>query len=300
VAFAAWEALQTSLTNLTPIKVLDQILTPYEASLLTRTRAPVTQLLNLRRLRAAFGHLPIASIDQQMLDDYGRQHGIKPQSLRRTITTLNAAFAYAHKDRKLTLAECLKFRLPAPGAPRTWFLDKDEEAEFHARAMGDSLGKARLTTVTKLVALALDTGARLSAMTDLTWAQIDLKTNSIDFRVPGVAYPKNKKRVKIAIRARLRPLIERAWRERTPGEATFLDHRKADLVFAKWLRAQDDWRGTPFAKAHVHGFRHTFITLLSRAGKLSLGEIAKLVGDTERMISDVYSHHRESHTITDF
>jgi integrase len=300
VAFAAWEAAQTALTNLTPIKVLDQILTPYEVSLLARTRRPETQLINLKALRQALGRMPIESIDRQTLDDYARRRGLKPQSLRRAVAVLNAAFQFNFDDGKLPLAEMRKFKLPPNGAVRTWFLDREQEEEFYARAMGDSIGKPRLTTITKLVGLALDTGTRLDMMCRLTWDRIDLKTSTIDFRIPGEPMPKNKKRVKIAIRKRLRPLIERAHRERGANEVFFLDHRKADLLFVKWLKAQKDWARTHFAKAHVHGFRHTFITLLSRHSSLSLGEIASLVGDTEHTISKHYSHHRESHTITDF
>ncbi len=299
LAFAAWEAAQNQVAQSTPVRILDQILTPYESALKARVRRPETALTNVRQMRTAFGHLPIATIDAATLLDYQRQQRIQPQTLRRIIATLNAAFTFAFKDGKLPLAEMRKFPLPPTGARRTWFLDEDQEPVFHARAMGDSIGKAKLTAVTKLVALGLDTGARLGAMKELTWDRIDLKHNTIDFNVPGVATPKNKRRVKISIRKRLRPLLERAYRERDANETFFLP-ASADEALRRWLDEQEDWSDAHFAGAHVHGFRHTFISLLVRNSPLTLGDIASLVGDTTRMIDEVYGHLRKSHTITDF
>ena len=300
VAFAAWQAQITAQTApASPVKILDQILTPYETALRGRERKALTNLGEIHRLRQALGHLPIETLNNATMEEYRRQRGVKPQSLRRTVGVLNAAFHDAFKEGVIVLTERRVFRLPEAGPRREWFLDEEQAPIFRARAMEDSDGRP-LTTISKLVALGLDTGARCTAMQELEYDRIDLKLGLINFKVPGVKYPRNKRRVAIPIRKSLRPVLERAFDERGPDDRYFLGPN-VERRFRAWVNAQSDWKGAHYEKAHIHGFRHTFISLLMRnRPDLTLSDIGALVGDTARMIEDVYGHFRKAAQIKDF
>ena len=295
VAFEAWKATQAKISSVAAVTILDEILEPYEHMLQAKAHPPRTFLRNAKILRAAIGHAPIGQIDTKLLNDFAAARGIKPQSLRSYVGTLNAAFNFQAHEGKINLAEKRRFKLPQKAPPRDHWLRKEEAEEVYARAMGESIGKAKLKDITLLVALAMDTGARAEALAGLTWDRVQLDTSLIDFRDPNYA-PKNKRRVAIRIAKRLQPLLERARRERDLTQDTVLRVQDVSKLFKTWIRSVPEWRGTRIAKTRLHSLRHTFATLLIVERSFPLDRVASLLGDTLKTVSEVYGHLLPSHT----
>jgi integrase len=291
VAFDAWQATQVQLTRASAVRILNEILDPYEAMLLAKGDPRMTYLNNIRFLRPFLGHTPIALIDTKLLNAFAKARGLKPVTLRSYVGTLNAAMQFAVHEGLLTLAEQRRFKLPPRSQPRDFTLQRDEVEELLARAHAESADTPRLKEITLLVALAVHTGARRGALIDLTWDRVDLKANTIDFRIPGRTVV-NKKRVKIKIFKRLRPILERAWTERESDTGPVLT-RWIGEAFTPWVR-NIQWERPRIAKAHLHALRHTFATRLIIDCHVPLDMVASLLGDSLATVSSTYAHLRAS------
>lgn len=289
VAFAAWQTTQTQLNAVSATKVLDELLAPYEESLRARDMPARCYLTNINALRPALGHTPISQVNRGLLNAFGKARGYKQETLRSYIGVINRAFRFAVSEGIIELHEQRRLELPARGAPRSFYLRQDEADAFYARAMAESEGKQELTEITKLVAIAMDTGARRQAILDLTWDRIDLRANTIDFNVPGRVV-KNKRRVKIQIFKRLRPLLVRAHAERKSDYARVIEPERVDRLFAEWVASIPEWKGGRIANTTLHTLRHTFATLLILERKVPLAHVASLLGDNLNTVSNVYAH----------
>ena len=105
----------------------------------------------------------------------------------------------------------------------------------------------------------------------------------------------NKKRVKIKIFKRLRPILELAYdRARASdigaGALTQLDLGEA---FVPWVQGIT-WERPRIAKAHLHALRHTFATRLIIDHRAPLDMVASLLGDSLATVSSTYAHLRAS------
>lgn len=256
-----------------------------------------TQLVALERLMREFGGFRISSIDQHLLGLYTKGRDVSPSTIRREFTALLAAFHYAVKTRALDPRHVPYIPLPPEAAPRDRWLTEEQENEFHALAMGLSAGKPRLDPITLFVAIALDTGARKSAILGLTWNRIlTYPTMTIDFRERGNAAPKNKRRVVVPIANRLLPTLERAARDAQKygghgkGYVSLTEPRlfPANMDFQKrfsrWVKT------TPYSWVTPHVMRHTMATRLLQNG-VSIWLTAGILGDTPATVVRVYGHH---------
>lgn len=204
-------------------------------------------------------------------------------TLRRELLVLRAALNRGVRVRLLEAGDNPHIDLPAEGAPRHLFLDEKQEHEFHELALrSGSVGK--LSRVARFVSVALNTGARKGAIAGLTWDRVDLVGGLIDFRDPGRGASK-KRRVAVPINNRLKPVLERAYHERT--DEYVIGRGSIRSTYETWVA------GTPYPWVTPHVMRHTFGTLLARAG-VPIWEIAGLMGNTPEVAARNYLHHDPS------
>jgi integrase len=249
-----------------------------------------TQLGCVRQLKGFWDTYPVEDICPEAVLEYRDSRGVAEGTLRRELNVLVAALNWGARHGKIKSAPPVD--LPAEGAPRAVFLDEALEGELWALATASAYKMTgRLTRVGRFIAIALDTGARKSAIEGLTWDRVDLVRGVIDFRDPAMRATK-KRRVATPIPARLLPVLQRAYAER--GQSKFvLDHdgsiRKSFESFMTTHQFEDV---TP------HILKHTRITLLLRAG-VSIWDVSALTGTSPKTIQDVYGHHATDSRLRD-
>ncbi|MCA3248717.1 MAG: site-specific integrase [Azospirillum sp.] len=215
---------------------------------------------------------------------------IKPGTLRRELTTLQAALQLAVREARLINAPTVT--LPAVPPPRERWLSSEE-----ANALLDAAdGHVRL-----FIELGLSTGARTAAILDLTWPQIDLVHNRIDFNPPGRPQT-TKRRPFVKINAPLHAALTRA-REAAKVEAEkakrppcpyVVNYCGARIGSVKRALARAitkaglPTRGWDRVTAHV--LRHTFATWSAQAGE-PMHDIAGALGLSQPRTLEIYAHH---------
>lgn len=241
--------------------------------------------VNLKKL---FGGLTPRQITQEHVDDYEAQRlcgqiGRKAVSstTRRELGALLAAirFCTVGHARSVHPDDVPRIKLPLQGAPRDRWL-KEEEVERFFAAMRAQREGHRISRHERFAAIALATGARHSAIVQLTWDRVDFDARSIDFRDPKLRETR-KKRAVVPISDELQALLVQAFAERTGNFV--LDH--PGEVKSSITRAA--------ARAGLTGitpnvFRHTAASHLARGGT-PLWIVAKLLGNSVRMVDRVYA-----------
>jgi len=241
-----------------------------------------TQRFSLQPIRAGLGTLHPRDITPEHLKLYRRGYrvGMKDETIRRELGALSAVLNWAVKTGTLS-GQLPHIPLPPKGQPRRVFLTEEQEAVFYAHAMGDSVGKRRLSRLTLFVGLALDTAARKEAIQDLTWDRVDLGANMIDYRNPALPET-NKKRAVVPISTRLAPLLHRAKSESVGRYVVgFKDIRR---TFDRWVAF------TPYPWVTPHDMRRTWATLAVRAG-VPLWEVAQVLADDPETVARHYAVH---------
>jgi integrase len=279
---AVFEAQLTQAVHAARGPTIKDILDEYEKVLNTRPHAKSNHYC-LRHLEQHLGPLSPADIDRTTIAKYLADRGVMPATVRRELAVLVAAFNEAVRLKMIKRDDVPSVALPPSSPPRDKWLNEEQESEFYALACGHSIGKPRLHRVTRFVCIALDTGQRSEAIRQLRWSQVDFQAGIIDFRIKTKAAASRKKQAVVPISARLRPLLEQAYAERTNDFV--VDHpgwiNKVFKAFAS--RAGYGWV-TP------HVCRHTAATLMLRAG-VEIWEAAGVLGNSPAVVASVYGHH---------
>lgn len=242
---------------------------------------------SLKPVEKHFGSMLPEDIQDNDISRYRRTRSktVVGSTIRRELGALLAALNFNVKKRRLDAQSVPDVDLPPPGAPRDLWLNETQAQEFLALAYGTSIGQERLSRVTRFVAIALGVGARKSAIEGLTWDRVDMELGVFDFRDPGVRVS-NKRRVATPFPDHLRPLLERAYRERI--DDFVVDARNTRKTFETFLAT------TPYPWATAHVLRHTWGTLAARRG-VPIWEIAGVLGDDEQTVRKNYLHHCPDH-----
>ena len=249
------------------------------------------QKWNLVAPKRILGHWPPEVIDALECDVFAgmrRTEGVSDSTIRRELGAVRAALNWGAKRYKTLKVGQVDTSIVKDGQARTFLLDEQEEAQFYQSAMAMSSPSGRLERITRFVALALDTAARKEAIETLTWDRVDLIAGTVDYRDP-MKPPSRKRRTVVPISKRLRPVLERAHRERTGPWV--LDHpgdiRSAYETFVGGLPGR-------LSEALPHDLRRTWATLAARAG-VSLWDIAGVLGDSIETVTKHYAHHCPGH-----
>jgi len=253
-------------------------------------------------LQPHFGVLAVSEVNQAAVDAYemkrttgrlGRR--VKPQTVRKELAQLVAMLNFcADPRRKMFSATLLeKWNLPPNGEARDRWLRMEEMQRLLSAAARMRRGE-KLSRGERFLWIALETAARKEAILDLTWDRVDFETNTIHFDVPGRVKTK-KRRAAVSISRALRPVLERAYREREND--LVMGNKGSIWATVQWIAIEAGFseqakveRGKKPKATGIspHVLRHTAATHMARAG-VPLWTIAKVLGNTLAMVERVYA-----------
>lgn len=239
------------------------------------------------RIAAAWTHLGAAlgdkAVSELTVSDEARyiaarrKAGIAPATIRVEVATFRAVLNHAVRQRIISADDVPPFGpLPPDSPPRDRWLKDDEVDRLFAAAKENR-------RVWLFLNLALETGARRTAICDLRWDQVDWQTGVIHYLPPGVAQTR-KRRASVPMSKRLRHVMEAAGAER--GNDPYVIGRGGRINEALRLVAQR--AGVSGVTPHV--LRHTAATRMARRG-VPLWLIAKVLGNTVEQVEKTYAKH---------
>ena len=160
---------------------------------------------------------------------------------------------------------------PPPSKPRDRFITKEQR---------ETLLEAIETPHVRLfVILALTTGARMSAILDLTWERVDLDTGTIDFNPAGRDIT-NKRRTVVPINEQARKALDEA-RKGAMTDYVIEYAGKRVLSVKKAVAAASRRSGVPCSP---HVFRHSAARWMAEAD-VSMERIAQYLGHTSTRVT---------------
>lgn len=202
-----------------------------------------------------------------------RRKPVSDGTIAREVVTLRAALRWAVKQK--WIAKDPYVEAPASSPPRERWLSRDEAARL--------LLECRMPHVRLFVALGLYTAARAGALFGLRWEQVDLERGMINFD----AGRGNKRRNPIPIADALRPYLLEARAGATTGHV--LEHGGKPISSIK-NGFNAACRRARLDDVTPHTLRHTAATWMVE-GRVPVDEIARFLGNTEKMIEKVYGKH---------
>lgn len=241
-----------------------------------------------RHLAPHFGAIGVSDLTQRHVDRYvalrtsGRLgRAAQPQTCRKELAVLIAVLNYVSSPRvkRLPASSVPKLVLPADAEPRDRWLNTDELQRLFAAAR-TLRPDARLSRGERFMWIALETAARLTAILELTWDRVDLAAGVIHFDVPGRRRT-TKRRAAVSISSSLRPVLERAYRERVGDRV--LDHGGP-----VWRELQSIAGAAGVEGVSPHVFRHSAATAMARNG-VPLWKVAKTLGNSLAVTEKSYA-----------
>jgi integrase len=245
-----------------------------------------------RRLKIHFGHLTVAGLTDDVVEDYvdKREEGeigrpAVPGTVRTELSYIVSMLNWcSHPKRKPPLLKRSDVPLidlpPASEARDRWLRLPEIQAVLDAA--GELRDGERLSKGERFLWLALETCARKTAIQELQWNRVDFETKVIDYNVPGRKRTK-KKRAVVPISDALLPVLQRAYEER---ESDFVIDQTADI----WRNVKAIAARAVVEGVSPHVLRHTGATHMARRG-IPLWQIAGVLGNSLAMVEKVYAKH---------
>lgn len=239
-----------------------------------------------------FGDLTLPLVSADKVEEYIvlRQDGdigsceAAPSTIRGELSRLQTCFNWcADPKRKIIgVADVPLFDLPPGSPPRDRWLRASEVQTLRRAAVAMRSG-GRSTRVERFLWLALETGARLMAILELTWDRVDFELGTIDYRVPGRRVTK-KRRAVVPVSSALRPVLERAHAERET------EYVCDGLSLSIWRSVKAVAKHAGIEGVSPHVLRHTAATLMLRRG-VPIWQVAGILADTVATVEKAYGHH---------
>ena len=225
-------------------------------------------------LRPHFGGHDIGAITPQIVLDYTarRCERVQPATVRRELIIFKAALRFAWRRGWLPAVPSLP--VPSAAPPRQRVLDAAEILR-----LADACASDRALSL--FLAIALATGARRTAICELTWDRVDLDRGIVDLRAPHPRAARRKNRAVAPIPPSLVELLRVI-----PRDGPRLIAVTPGTIGARLRRAAST-AGLDGISAHV--LRHTVATELLRHVPLVIA--SRMLGHRSVAITEqVYGH----------
>lgn len=217
---------------------------------------------------------------------------VSEATIKQEFTTLRAAIRFCVKYKKIPKSIEPIFPTQKSGKPRSVWLTEDELPQY-LQAANHVGGPAK-----RFVYIAAFSAARKTSIELLRWRHIDFRGNLIRYdQIPELQEENNKRKVPVPLNPHLKDFLKRELEDGGHLPDDFIiSIRSIEYHIAKISRrAFENTQNPKFLKVSPHVFRHTWATLAARSGKVSLWEIAGILGDTYKTVETNYLHHCPSH-----
>lgn len=172
--------------------------------------------------------------------------------------------------------------IPPASAPRDRYLSREEVETL--------LSAIDTPHVRLFVILALTTGARMSALLDLTWDRVDFDRGIIDLNPPG-RHKTNKRRTVVPMNKRAREALEEAHKGRLSDFV--IEHGGKPIASVKKAIRMAAARSGVQCSPHV--FRHTAAVRMAEAD-VPMTKIAQYLGHTSVKVTEqTYARYSPSY-----
>jgi integrase len=225
-----------------------------------------------KQAKATFGHLRPDQITRDLCRAYRDQRyraGRKPNTVRKELEVVRAALNFHKKG------ESAVFELPSPPPPKERYLSRQE-----ARAL--LKGARKFPHVRAFIALSLATGARQSALLELTWDRVDFARKRISLALGDAGDESRKRRATV-------PMNKRALRYlRVLNEAKTCNHviewgGHRVLSVKKGFKAACDRAGLENITPHI--LRHTAASWMAESG-VDMFRISRYLGHSDTKVTE--------------
>lgn len=222
-----------------------------------------------KRLEPVFGHRLGTDISKDDCRDYaklrqrqGAASGTAKTELEYLRACLNLRYGRGHN----------RVWTPPASAPRERFLTREE--------LDKLLEHVRTPHVRLFIVLAIATGARMQAILDLQWDQIDFKHRTINFNAPGREQT-NKRRPVVPLNARAYSALEDAARGALSDHVIEWDGKPLASI-KKAIRMAASRSSVPCSP---HVFRHTAGVWMAQAD-VPMQKISQFLGHTSARVTE--------------
>ena len=229
-------------------------------------------------LEPHFGHRLGKALTRDDCRQYAlarKEAGYSPSTIKTDLELLRACLRWRYGS------EAPALWIPPPSKPREAWLTKEQ-----ARALVDATDTPHIKL---FLILGFATGARASAILDLTWDRIDFTHGTIDFR-PSGRHQTNKRRTVVPMNAIARPALEEAYRGRLTGHVIEYNGKPVGSV-KKAIQRLAERTGLPVSP---HVLRHTCAVWMAQAD-VPMQKIAQYLGHTSTRVTEaVYARFSPS------
>ncbi|MBV6633033.1 MAG: site-specific integrase [Alphaproteobacteria bacterium] len=268
-----YKALKAAPPNPSISQLLDERLADLES--MGKARAQNSPFYH-RPLHEALGSLTADQLNRVHLAEYRKARAHRSGSLIEELRELKTALKRANDDGRISFNVGM-IEIPKPKPPRDLYLSIEQAQAIHDAASAPHL-KA-------FIKIAMRTGARKSAILQLTWDRVDLVGGRIDFRDPTQAVT-NKRRALVPIPPDLKTALTRL---RQHAETTFVIEHLGKPVkdIKKSFKRAAVKAGVPDATPHV--MKHSFISWLAQEG-IPMDKAGAMTATDPRTLRRVYLH----------
>ena len=223
----------------------------------------------LKALSPSFGNL----IGHAITRDHCRTHYDRRRRKRRSDSTIRKELEMLRAALRHRLgAQAPAIWMPPPAKPRERHLDKDEVARL--------LAAVEAPHVRLFIILAITTGARMSALLDLTWNRVNFDDGFLDLN-PGGRHITNKRRSIVPINARAKAALEDA---RAASLTDYvIEYGGGPIKSIKKAVAAAARRSGVTCSPHV--FRHTAGVWMAQAD-VPMSKISQVLGHTTSRVTE--------------
>lgn len=236
----------------------------------------------IRHLKKFYGSSAVSTVGARNHERYiaeCRKEGKAPGTINRHLGSLRAALRFAVKSGDLATAPFVPSLREPPPRPHVLTQPQVDALLAAARVSADH------QHIETFIMLASQTGARRSAILQLTWDRVDLEAGTIDFRLPGVAHTR-KRRAITGISADLVTFLKKL-RRRTKGNAVVQIRGLAVASIKRGFRTIAEKAKLPHVTPHV--LKHTFVSQALQVA--SPWVVSGMTATSIRTLQAVYGKH---------